>query len=260
MVDRLVKDRKGAAAPANAGSRRGRPLDSLREGTKKSLNAALIEKLRTDILMGAIIPAVKLKIPDICDRYDVSAGVAREALSRLVPEGLVDFTDQRGFSSPTLTIDDIRDITRVRIFIEREALLDAMRNGDDTWEGGILAAQHRLDRCERDADDVHFRESMEWSARHREFHQALVAGCTSGWLLRLHDMFYNQTERYRFISARASAEGGGKRRNVIGEHGSIVEAVLARDEVRAVDLLEKHLARTSERVIAALREKQKTAK
>ena len=232
--------------------RRPRVLDEMRAGTTKSLNAALLEQLRADLLSGGIDPDVKLKIPDLCQQYGVSPGVAREALSRLVPEGLVDFTDQRGFRTPPITAAGITDITRVRMLIEREALIDAMRNGTSAWESEIIAAQYRLQRCERDTEAASSHESTEWTARHKEFHCALIAACTSPWLVRLHNLFYDQTERYRFISAKAGNVATGARRNVVDEHGQIVQAVIGRDEELAVKLMENHLQRTADRVLAAL--------
>ncbi|MES2987912.1 MAG: FCD domain-containing protein [Pseudomonadota bacterium] len=225
-------------------------LDELRSGTTKSLNAALIEQLRADLLRGIIAPNIKLKIPDICARYGVSPGVAREALSRLVPEGLIDFTDQRGFRTPPLTAAGVRDITRARLLIEREAMIDAMRHGTDEWEADIIAAQHRLQSTERGTPE-NFAETDEFSLRHREFHRALIAACTSPWLIRMHNMLYDQTERYRFIAARNGNRATGRRRAISNEHSDIAQAVINRDEVTALQLMEDHLKRTADRALAA---------
>lgn len=223
-----------------------RPLDALRKGTTKSVNAALIEQLRADLLSCAIPPDVKLKISEVCERYAVSPGAAREALSRLVPEGLVDFNDQRGFRSSPLTIEGIKDVSRARLIIEKEALVDSMRHGDEGWESQILAAQHRLSKCEP--------RSKEWPGRHREFHQALVSACTSPWLIRLHNLLYDQSERYRHTAAALASAVTGATRDVANEHSRIANAVIARNESHALALLEAHLQLTRERVIAVLQE------
>lgn len=226
-------------------------LDDLRAGTKKSLNAALIERLRSDLIKGEIAPGTKLKIPDICARYTVSPGVSREALSRLVPEGLIDFTDQRGFRTPPLSARMIRDITRARFVIEREALIDAMHHGTADWEAQIIAAEHRLQSCERQIGDGNIGENDEWALLHKQFHYALLSACTSNWLIRLHDMLYHQTERYRYIAAKGGNSATGRRRNTSGEHSQIAEAAIKRDEREVIRLMEQHLNRTAERAIAA---------
>lgn len=226
-------------------------LDDLRAGTKKSLNAALIERLRSDLIKGVIEPGSKLKIPDICERYDVSPGVSREALSRLVPEGLIDFTDQRGFRTPPLSARMIRDITRARFVIEREALIDAMNHGTADWEAEIIAAEHRLQACERKIGDGNIGEDDEWALLHKQFHYALLSACSSNWLIRLHDMLYHQTERYRHIAAKGGNSATGRRRNTASEHSQIAEAAINRDKREVIRLMEQHLNRTAERAIAA---------
>jgi GntR family transcriptional regulator, carbon starvation induced regulator len=245
---------------------RARAIDALRTGTTKSVNAALLETLRAELLSGAVAPGIKLKIPALCERYAVSPGAVREALSRLVSEGLVDFADQRGFRSSPITESGLRDITRVRLLIEREALLDAIRHGDEEWEGNILAAQHRLERCSRVIAEPGAGQQGQtkldvtvWPQRHKEFHHALVAACTSPWLLRMHDQLFDQTERYRLISATAEQAADMPKRDVQSEHDKIVEAVITRKEDLAVALVELHIRATMEIVLAGTRAAELTA-
>jgi DNA-binding GntR family transcriptional regulator len=245
-----LKSKTAEVAISGASSEAVRTLDAFRSGTTKSVNAALLERLRHDLVTGEIPAGAKLKIPDICERFAVSPGAAREALSRLVPEGLVDFIDQRGFRSPPVTVAGLQDITRVRLLIEREALIDSMRHGDGAWESEILAAQHRLLRCDRKSAIPYGSDPAEWTARHKEFHQALIAACTSPWLIRMHNMLYDQTERYRAISARAGSAATGPKRDVKGEHSDIADAVIARNEAEALRLMQAHLKRTADRVLA----------
>jgi DNA-binding GntR family transcriptional regulator len=105
-------------------------------------------------------------------------------------------------------------------------------------------------RCDREKTIPYGTESAEWSARHKEFHQALIAACTSPWLIRLHNMLYDQTERYRAISARAGPHVKGPKRDTKREHADIAKATIGRDEAAAVQMMESHLLRTAERVLA----------
>jgi len=226
-------------------SRRG--LDDARMGTTKSLTSMLRERIRADIITGDLPAGQKLKIGDLSGTYRVSPSIVREILSHLAAEGLVDSIDQRGFRAPVISEASVLDVTRVRLLTEREALLDAMRHGSDKWEADIVAAHYRLERCELEAVPT---TSAEWSARHKEFHHALIAACSSAWLIRLHEMLYNQTERFRFISASFGDVATGTRRDVADEHARLAEAVIGRQEALAVDLMEAHLQRTAKRVLA----------
>ena len=53
--------------------------------------------MRADLLACRIPPGSRLKIQDLCDRFSVSLGAIREALSRLTSDGLVVSEPQRGF-------------------------------------------------------------------------------------------------------------------------------------------------------------------
>ena len=83
--------------------------------------------------------------------------------------------------------------------------------------------------------------SEEWVEAHSAFHLALVAACDSGWLLRLRDMLYSQSERYR----RLSFPLAGVKRDLNREHGAIKDTALARDAEPAVALMSEHLELTT---------------
>src|SRR6185369_8530624 len=54
-------------------------------------------RLRDDIISGALVPAEKLRIEHLRQRYGIGASALREALSRLVSDGLVECEAQRGY-------------------------------------------------------------------------------------------------------------------------------------------------------------------
>jgi DNA-binding GntR family transcriptional regulator len=207
----------------------------------KSLTEGVIEQLRSAILKCHLAPGARLRITDLCTRYDVSLGAVREALSRLSAEGLVVAEPQRGFRVAPVSAADLADLTWVRIEIETLALRQAIAKGDITWESGLVAAQHQLRRTPKFEPGEGARMNEAWSVAHAQFHAALVASCDSPWLLRLRATLFDQSERYR----RLSVPGEGTQRNVDAEHDAIVEAALARDAGQATQLLAEHLRLTS---------------
>ena len=87
-------------------------------------NGEALIRLRADILAGRVIPGQKLAFADLCSRYGVSVGVIREALSRLVEQGLVSSTPQQGFSVAAISRTDLHHLTEARCEIESLALRD----------------------------------------------------------------------------------------------------------------------------------------
>ncbi len=212
-----------------------------------NLTQTAYEQLRADILSCRVTPGSKLKIQDLCTRHHVSLGAIREALSRLTSEGLVIAEPQRGFRAAPISPADLKDLTRVRIEIDSLCLRKAVELGDVDWESRLVAAFHRLSRTpERMAGDA-TRSSEEWAEAHSAFHTALVDGCESPWLMRLHQQLYDQSERYRRLSVSVAP----RRRNIGDEHQKILDAVLARDAEKAVRLLAAHLGATTEILLDA---------
>ena len=223
------------------------PAHAMNGATSANLTQSAYAGLRADLLACRILPGKKLKIQDLCDRFSVSLGAIREALSRLTSEGLVTAEPQRGFRAAPISAADLADLTMVRVEIDTLCLKRAIARGDVDWEARLIAAAHSLARTpEREPEDQ-ARTNEEWAAAHASFHFALIDGCGSPWLIQLHTQLYAQSERYR----RLSVPFAGRRRNVNKEHNAIVKAALARDTETAVSLLAAHFERTAQILLDA---------
>jgi DNA-binding GntR family transcriptional regulator len=213
----------------------------------QNLTQGAYESLRADLLACRIRPGSRLKIQELCTRFEVSLGAVREALSRLTSEGLVIAEPQRGFRAAPISLADLQDLTMVRIEVESLCLRRAIAVGTVDWEARLVAAFHRLSRMPERVPTDPMRADDEWAEAHAAFHAALVEGADSPWLLRLHAQLYAQSERYR----RLSIPLGTTERNVGQEHQDILDASLKRDADLAVSLLTRHLGATSEILMGA---------
>ena len=206
-----------------------------------SLTQDAYERLRADLLACRLRPGARLIISELCQTLSVSLSAVREALSRLTSEGLVIAEPQRGFRVAPISAEELRDLTGVRAHIEGLCLERAIAVGDVGWESQLVAAFHRLSRTpEREPKDP-ARMNEAWSASHASFHEALVSGCDSPWLLRLRRTLYAQSERYRRLSVPlAEIE-----RDLNREHQDIMDATLGRDAGRAKTLMTQHVELTT---------------
>ena len=217
--------------------------DSTAEDRPRSLTSAVQERLRADILSTRLLPGQKLHIAGLAKQFSVSLAAVREALSRLVADGLVQASDQRGFRVSPVSLADLKDVTQTRIDIEGLALRRSIERGDQDWLASVEAAWDSLKAVPyRFPDDpsVHYEV---WVVRHRIFHRALVNACGSPWLLGFRDVLHEQSERYRRLSIRREV---GRPRDVEAEHAAIVDAVLKRDADAAVAALSHHFSITME--------------
>lgn len=207
----------------------------------RTLIEAAYVALRRDIMNGVLAPKMRLRAEVLKQRYAVSGSTLREALARLTGEGWVTAEGQRGFRVAPMSIVDLADLTRVRKLVETEALREAIEQAGDAWEAGVVAAFHRLSLVEdRLPDEPTDQTWDEWEARNHDFHEALLAGCSSRWLHRLQEVLYQQTERYRRVALSIRTVP----RDVHAEHTAIREAALARDADRACRVLGEHIDRT----------------
>lgn len=204
--------------------------------------SALFERLRADILTCALAPGEKLHIARLTAAYGVGASPLREALNRLVSEGFVTQTDQKGFRVAPISIEAMTDLTRARIWIGERALLESMRNGDAAWEERVLLSFHRWERAARSAG-APGQDAAHLHALHRTFHGALLSACGSDYMLKVWDAAFDLAQRYQFLSAKEfPAEPA---RDPVREHKELRDAVLARDVERASALHTEHLELTA---------------
>ena len=203
--------------------------------------------LKADILNGKLPPGSKLAFADLRLRYDCSVGVLREALPRLVGEGLAVSEPQLGFRVVSVTVDDLRHLSEARVIIETMVLRRAIAEGDLGYEAKVVAAHHVL------ANEPMFTAdgsgSPAWLSAHSAFHRALLAACTNERLRRIADSLRDSSDVYRFWSGTAADQRG---RDIPAEHRRIADAVLRRDADAAAAALAHHFERTTEILLGSL--------
>ncbi|MFJ8026200.1 GntR family transcriptional regulator [Streptomyces sp. NPDC096311] len=203
--------------------------------------------LRADILGGRLVPGERLKFPELCTRYDTSVGVAREALTKLAAEGFVVTKPHQGYVVRPLSHEDLAELTQARVEIESMVLRLAVQDGDMQWEAGAVAAHHVLERTAFRRPDDPDRPSDEWSAAHAAFHSALLSGCRNQRLLATARALRHEAELYLQWSV---SFGNEPDRDLVGEHRTILDAVVERDADRAVALIREHIAHTAQLLIS----------
>ena len=210
-------------------------------GRPRTLTSAVLERLRADILSTKLVPGQKLHIAGLSKQFGVSLAAVREALSRLVADGLVQASDQRGFRVSPVSSADLADVTQTRIDIESLALRRSIERGNQEWLVSVEKAFVALSAVPYRHPNDPQSHNEAWIVRHRIFHRALVNDCGSQWLLGFRDVLHEQSERYRRLSVRRET---GMIRDVESEHAAIVRAVLRRDADAAVAALEQHFLTT----------------
>ncbi|MGW4119723.1 GntR family transcriptional regulator [Nocardia sp. NPDC004711] len=207
---------------------------------KQMLSEQIYSHLRHAIMRGEYAPGDALKPQDLAKQHGVSLAVVREALVRLVGEGLAERLTNRGFAVPAFSDRRWQQIGEARRTIEPVLLRMSIDRGDVGWEGDVRAAHHRLARTPAFTPEDGEYYSEAWAEAHRVFHRTLLAGCGNPVLLETFDRMWVASELARRWSTHRNPDRDG-----IDEHRRLEEAALARDPDTAADLLTRHLTLTT---------------
>ncbi|WOI57915.1 GntR family transcriptional regulator [Palleronia sp. LCG004] len=204
--------------------------------TRVTAASVVSRKIRADILSGVLTPGERLKVDALCARYEATINPTREALNRLVSEGLVEVADQRGFSVTPVSLSHWRDLVHTRCLAEGTALREAITQRTEQWEDEIVLSLHRLKKTPRFLPGNSKAANPEWEPVHRRFHDALIATCGAELLLKFCHDLGDMASRYRHIAAIAPSA----RTTYNDEHQDIANACLEGDIDGAVSQLTEH--------------------
>jgi DNA-binding GntR family transcriptional regulator len=204
------------------------------------LSELVYAHLRDAIMRGDYAPGDALKPHELAKERGVSLAVVREALLRVVGEGLADRLPNRGFAVPVLSDDRWQEIAEARRTVEPVVLRMSIERGDLDWEARVRAAHHRLARTPAYVSGEGKYYSEAWSEAHRVFHRTLLEGCGNPVLLETFDRMWSASELARRWSAHRGPE-----RDHLDEHRRLEEATLARDADTAAEALTQHLSQTA---------------
>lgn len=205
---------------------------------KPTLAGQLAGQLRVSILDGRLEPGSRLNLDRLREELGVSVSSLREAVTRLVADGLVIAEEQKGYRITPISLANLDEITHLRMELEPLALRSAIALGTLDWETDVMAALYRLNRTEGLPGNY---DSVEaWESAHNAYHRALLSACDMPLLLRFIRQLHGMNDRYRRILMRNYAS----QRDLAEEHSAIAETAVARKAGAAADLLARHLERT----------------
>ncbi len=200
--------------------------------------------LRGAILRGDLKPGAKVNLDQLREEFGVSLSPLREAISRLVNLGLVEFEDQRGYRIAPVSPENLVEVVTLRAELEGLAIGLAVDRAGLDWESGVLAALHRLNRAGGDPVDPARIEA--WETAHAAFHRALIDGCGMPMLIEFCGTLRDLNDRYRrLLTSGRPADGTSAE-----EHAAIADAAaVRRDADVARTLLRHHIERTGRTLI-----------
>jgi DNA-binding GntR family transcriptional regulator len=211
-----------------------------------TVGSSTYERVKRDVIFGALAPGSKLKLDALRERYSASVSTLREILNRLASEGFVVAAEQRGFFVKPVSKGDLIEIANLRILLECSALETSIASGDADWEGNLVAAHHKLHLIEQKMLEGDQSQKELWKRYDWEFHQAMISACNSQNLLALHGTIFDKYLRYQMLVLTYRGAPAVK------DHRQMLDAALARDVCSAVSVLERHIRKGLEHTLEAM--------
>jgi DNA-binding GntR family transcriptional regulator len=207
-----------------------------------SLAAGVARAVRDGVAAGELVPGTTYSVYQLAELLGVSRSPVREAMLQLAEAGLVRIARNRGFQVVLPTAHDIEEIIEIRLALEPPAAARAAVHGS--------AADHERIRESLDAmaaaaerDD----ETAFWPAD-RALHDRLLRAAGNGRVAAIVDRLRGVTA----LLGPPTTTGGRTLADVLAEHRTVVDAVLARDGQAAGAAMHAHLERTGRLLAAAL--------
>jgi DNA-binding GntR family transcriptional regulator len=201
-------------------------------GIPRTTFASMVgERIRSNIIEGVLPPGSQLHEVELAASFGVSRGPVREALQRLIQEGLLRSEAHRGVFVPVMSANDIGDI-----YLAREALESAAVRRI-TGTSRAASAYKALGKIVRGMEAAE--KAGDWktvASRDLDFHTALVAAADSARLERMFTTVISETRLC--LSMLTSAADA--RDDLVQEHREISEMIRADDTVGAIAALTKH--------------------
>lgn len=216
-------------------------LGELEPVTRRSTVEIISDELRTAIRYGSLEPGSQLGEAELAARLGVSRGPLREAMQRLVQEGLLRSEPHRGLFVVELDEHDVSDVYTARLAIERAACQLVMRRNRDGAAVALTAALNDLVKAARRRDRVAMSDADQ------AFHQALVRSSGSPRLARMADTLLVETR----MCLHALQDTYPEPHDLVEEHRALVEAITAADEPLLLRLIEEHMTGSIERLSPA---------
>lgn len=202
----------------------------------------VLEVLRERIVDRVYGPEERLVIDALARELQVSSTPIREALGRLVAEGLVKSEPFVGFSVAPMPPEQwYRELYEFRLLLEPWAAAAAAARREPALLGELESLLAAMDGA---ALDRRYRRFRSFTDADAAFHRTIIAGAGNAPALKSYDDLRIHLHLSRLFIDRDQHTADTRR-----QHHGIYRAILAGDTARAAERMREHLNESKDRLI-----------
>lgn len=193
----------------------------------KPIREIIYEHLKQLILGGVIKPGDRMVERDIAAKYSVSRTPVREALRKLESEGFLEYIPRKGEVVRGFNIGEIKEIYDVRKALECLAVRNAIQY---MTAGEIEALEAIVDQLDRE-------EGGPTYSKLHDFDAIILGTAKMPIVANFLNILQESLTRYRKINLSQAP----RRKQAIGEHKAILQAIIDRDVAQAESAVCLHI-------------------
>lgn len=200
---------------------------------RRPTSDVIADELRERVVDGTLAPGAQLGEVALAEQLEVSRGPVREALQRLVQEGLLVAERYRGVFVATLDAEDVADIYVARAAVERAAAAEVVRRGDQQAVDELEVLVEKMEGVVAGARPSWARlADLDLS-----FHETLVAAAGSRRLVRMYETLVAETR----MCLAALEPDYDDWADIVAEHQTLVAALREGDDRAVAAAVDEHL-------------------
>lgn len=208
-------------------------LNSIEESYSKEI----YQKIKSDILNGAITDGEFLTLAELASKYQVSKTPIRDALGTLESKGYLISIPRKGYLVKPVTGRDIKESLEMRIIFEKAAARLAILNASDKELENIC------DLADQFPEKISQKELLQFNHLNDIFHMAIVKASHNSQLTQMYGQIMESLTRIRMQDTYYLTFPEEK-----VAHSEIARALMSRDVEKTEKLLDLHIYSLEERI------------
>lgn len=218
--------------------------------TPITLIEAVYTNIKNDIIEGNLKPGSKIIIRELSERYSVSQTPIKQALNRLVTEGLVESIPRKGMKVKNVTWMEINDILEMRLMMDLYFVRPVIITLDGNEEMRRKFQDNISKNLEYAKNNINVSEYQTVYKLDRDFHRLYLACSGNNKAVQV----FETLNTHAYSAYLYGKQSRAKTIEGVMEHQMIYDALCEGDEEKAKEYLKLHSRNAKEVIYLTLKQ------
>lgn len=214
-------------------------LDNSLKIEHNNLSDKAYQIIAEKITSGILSPGTHITDVNLSSSLGISRTPVREALNKLVKDGLIESIPRKGFFVKNLLPEDIEEIYELREILETFAIKKAVNKIPDNEIKNLI---YLFDEAEVKLNENDIKPAIQAD---RDLHGIIIKYAENKRLEKFHTMLSNQIHVLRLLDAQKP----NRVKESIDQHKEIINTIKERNENQAIESLKFHINKVKNNIL-----------